>query len=72
MNPAYQVPEMEFCLQKIDAKAIIAPEKFLTQNYYEMLATSIPSLRLSSGNVIKENEKNSLRHVIIVGEAKLP
>lgn len=73
MNPAYQVPEMEFCLKKIDAKAIIAPEKFLTQNYYEMLAMSIPSLRhTKAGNVIKENEKNSLRHVIIVGESKLP
>lgn len=72
MNPAYQIPEMEFCLEKIGAKAIIAPEKFITQNYYEMLATSIPSLRSQQGTVIEKNSKNSLQNVIIFGANKLP
>lgn len=72
MNPAYQIPEMEFCLSKIGAKAIIAPEKFFTQNYYEMLAKSIPNIRETSGNFIEKNEKNSLRHVIIHSDKKLP
>jgi medium-chain acyl-CoA ligase, mitochondrial len=72
MNPAYQIPEMEFCLSKIEAKAIIAPEKFFTQNYYEMLAESIPCMRNMNGNTIEKNEKNSLRHVIIYGDKKLP
>lgn len=71
MNPAYQLPEMEFCLKKIDAKAIIAPEKFITQNYYEMLATYIPSMKTQQGSLIEGNEKNSLRNVIIFGKNKL-
>jgi medium-chain acyl-CoA ligase, mitochondrial len=72
MNPAYQIPEMEFSLSKIDAKAIIAPEKFMTQNYYEMLAKSIPSIKEMNGKTIEKNEKNSLRHVIIYSDKKLP
>jgi len=60
MNPAYQAPEMEFCLSKIEAKAIIAPEKFFTQNYYEMLTKSI-----------EKNGKTSLQHVIIFSDKKL-
>lgn len=74
MNPAYQLPELEYCLKKVDVKAIIAPEVYRKQKHYEMLATLLPSLKNSDDCVIKSNDKNSLRHVIIHSDSdkKLP
>ncbi|KYN04981.1 Acyl-CoA synthetase family member 2, mitochondrial, partial [Cyphomyrmex costatus] len=37
INPAYQQNELEYCLQKVNVKAIVSPEKFKTQNYPKML-----------------------------------
>jgi len=37
INPAYQYDELVYCLQKVDVKAIVSPEKFKTQNYPKML-----------------------------------
>jgi medium-chain acyl-CoA ligase, mitochondrial len=72
MNPAYQLPELDFCLKKVDVKAIIAPESFRKQKHYEMLATLLPSLKDSRSGSIENNDKNSLRNVIIHSDKKLP
>lgn len=71
MNPAYQLPELDYCLKKVDVKAIIIPESFRTQKYYEMVATLIPSLKHSK-NHIEDNNVNSLKHVIVYSDQKLP
>jgi medium-chain acyl-CoA ligase, mitochondrial len=71
MNPAYQLPELDFCLKKVDVKAIIAPETFRKQRHYEMLATLLPGLKSSRSRSI-ENDRNSVRNVIIHSDKKLP
>lgn len=72
LNPAYQLPELDFCLKKVDVKAIIAPETFRKQKHYEMLATLMPSLQHSRNGRIEGNDKNSLRNIIIHSDKKLP
>lgn len=37
INPAYQLDEVTYCLQKVGVKAVIAPDKFKTQRYPSML-----------------------------------
>ncbi|XP_017877807.1 acyl-CoA synthetase family member 2, mitochondrial [Ceratina calcarata] len=37
INPAYQVDEVVYCLQKVSVKAVISPTNFKTQNYPRML-----------------------------------
>ncbi|KYQ51328.1 Acyl-CoA synthetase family member 2, mitochondrial [Trachymyrmex zeteki] len=37
INPAYQQNELAYCLQRVNVKAIVSPEKFKTQNYPKML-----------------------------------
>jgi fatty-acyl-CoA synthase len=71
MNPGYQLPEVEYSLRKVDVKAIIMPETFKTQKYYEMLATLIPSLATSK-TTIEGNTVNSLKHVIVYTDKHLP
>lgn len=71
MNPAYQLPELAYSLKKVDVKAIIIPEEFRTQKYYQMLDTLLPSLK-HSGSEIKDNQINSLKNIIVYSEKKLP
>lgn len=52
-------------------KAIIIPETFFTQKYYEMLTTLIPSIKHSKSE-IQGNNVNSLKHVIVVSDNDLP
>lgn len=40
INPAYQQNEIEYCLNKISAKAVFTLSSFKTQNYPEMLETA--------------------------------
>ncbi|XP_068720322.1 medium-chain acyl-CoA ligase ACSF2, mitochondrial-like [Montipora capricornis] len=37
INPAYQIPEMEYALKKVGCKALIMADQFKTQDYYNML-----------------------------------
>ncbi|CRK94406.1 CLUMA_CG007913, isoform A [Clunio marinus] len=71
LNPAYQIPELDYCLKKVNVKVIIAAESFRKQKHYEMLSTLLPNLKHSKGGVI-ENKENSVRHVIIHSDKKLP
>lgn len=65
LNPAYTINELKYCLDKVDIKAVIAPEIFRTQKYFEML-TQLSKKELPSGL------KSSLEHIIIYGKNKLP
>lgn len=71
MNPAYQLPELDYCLKKVDVKAIIMPEEFRKQKYYQMLDTLLPDLK-HSGTHIQNNQVNSLQNVIVFSDKKLP
>lgn len=72
LNPAYTLPELNYCINKVDMKAIIAPELFRKFNQYEILSTLIPNLKNSNGTFIDDNNVNSIRHVIIKSDKKLP
>lgn len=61
MNPAYQLPELDYSLKKVDTKAIIAPEVFRKQKHYEML--------MSLMNADKQYES---MNVIVHSKKKLP
>jgi len=63
LNPAYQVPEIEYCIKKVGIKAMITTETFKTQNYYKMLAEIIPEL--NSGNTKLQAQNYSMERVII-------
>ncbi|XP_023170372.2 medium-chain acyl-CoA ligase ACSF2, mitochondrial [Drosophila hydei] len=71
INPAYQAPEVEYCLKKVDIKAIIAPETFKSQNYYEILRSICPELADSEPGKIKSDKFPHLRAVIINSQQSL-
>jgi fatty-acyl-CoA synthase len=65
LNPAYTIQELNYCLEKVDIKAVIAPEMFRTQKYFDMLTQSVKKDNTSGS-------RNSLEHIIIYGNQKLP
>lgn len=64
MNPAYQLPELSYCIEKVQIKAIIAPESFRKQKHFEMLTTFIDGA--------KNESISSLQTIIIKSDKKLP
>lgn len=65
LNPAYQGPEIAQCIKKVNMKAIVTPEIYKTQKYYEMLCKNIPELTTSSDAVIRSKEFDSFTTLIL-------
>lgn len=71
LNPAYQIPELEYCVEKVGMKAIVAPEEYKTQKYYEMMTRILPEM-VGSGKQIKSAKHPNMETVIIDTDKKLP
>ncbi|XP_039501486.1 medium-chain acyl-CoA ligase ACSF2, mitochondrial [Drosophila santomea] len=65
LNPAYQGPEIAYCLNKANVKAIIAPETFKSQNYYEILRDICPEISDAEPGKIRSEKFPHLQSVII-------
>ncbi|RXM31050.1 hypothetical protein EOD39_7307 [Acipenser ruthenus] len=57
VNPAYQVKELEFVLQKVGCTAVVCPTQFKTQRYYDMLKQVCPELEKASPGGLKSSSK---------------
>ncbi|KAM9394403.1 medium-chain acyl-CoA ligase ACSF2, mitochondrial-like [Pholidichthys leucotaenia] len=65
LNPAYQLKEIEFTLQKVQCKAVVCPTSFKTQKFYEMLRELCPEIETKPGGMIKSSRLPHLRLVIV-------
>ncbi|KAH8263040.1 hypothetical protein KR044_003542, partial [Drosophila immigrans] len=71
INPAFQGPEVSYCLKKVDIKAIVAPEAFKSTKYYEILCDICPEVVHSEPGKIKSEEFPHLRTIIINSQQSL-
>ncbi|XP_050318965.1 medium-chain acyl-CoA ligase ACSF2, mitochondrial-like [Bactrocera neohumeralis] len=71
INPAFQGPEVEYCLKKVKVKAIIMPESFKTQNYYEIIKGICPELPDSVDGRIRSVNLPHLKYVVVDTPNKL-
>ncbi|XP_068192292.1 medium-chain acyl-CoA ligase ACSF2, mitochondrial-like isoform X2 [Antennarius striatus] len=65
VNPAYQVEEVEFTLNKVQCKAVVCPTRFKTQDYCEMLRQLCPDIGKTPVGVVKSSRLPDLRMVIV-------
>jgi len=72
VNPAYRLAELEYALNKVGVKAIVAAESFKTSRYLEMLQALAPELATSEPGALQAARLPSLRWVIRMGEAQTP
>lgn len=71
INPAFQGPELAYCLNKVDMKAIVAPEAFRTTKYYEIIRDICPEVADSEPGKIKSEKFPHLRSIIINSQESL-
>uniref|UniRef100_A0A182NT90 Medium-chain acyl-CoA ligase ACSF2, mitochondrial n=1 Tax=Anopheles dirus TaxID=7168 RepID=A0A182NT90_9DIPT len=72
INPAYQIPELEYALRKVGVKAIVAAEGYRQQNYYGMISHIVPELASSKPGQLSSKSLPDLSTVIIDTKKSLP
>ena len=69
---AYQPAELLYCLNKVGVAALVAAERFKSQNYYNLLSSVVPEVETSKAGQLASKAVPSLRHVILMTEAEVP
>ncbi|GAB6026906.1 hypothetical protein CHUAL_013551 [Chamberlinius hualienensis] len=73
INPAYQVPEVDYCIRKVGMKAIVIYDQFKTQDYFQMLTKLIPEINdIKPGNKIKSKNYPYFDTIITMANKELP
>jgi fatty-acyl-CoA synthase len=72
INPAYQVVELEYALNKVGCRALIAAERFKTSNYLGMLEELAPELATSDPGALKSRRLPHLQWIIRLGSGHSP
>ena len=72
VNPAYRLFELEYALNKVECKAIVAAEKFKSSEYLNMLNTLAPELSSCEPGYLRSRKLPHLTTVIRMGEAQTP
>jgi fatty-acyl-CoA synthase len=72
VNPAYRLFELEFVLNKVECKAIIAAEKFKSSEYLKMLETLAPEIATCEPGHLRAKKLPYLRTVVRMGDTTSP
>lgn len=68
INPAYRRAEVEYALNKVGCKALIATPKFKSSNYLAMIQELAPELASATPGQLTSVRLPSLQSVIILGD----
>ncbi|WP_296662745.1 AMP-binding protein [Paraburkholderia sp.] len=72
INPAYRLAELEYALNKVGCKAIVAAERFKTSQYLDMLQTLAPELASATPGDLHAARLPDLRAVIRMCDTDTP
>jgi fatty-acyl-CoA synthase len=72
INPAYRTYELEYALNKVGCKAIIAAETFKSSHYLSMLQELAPELSTCKPAALKSTKLPQLEIVIRMGDKSTP
>ncbi|KAM6967215.1 medium-chain acyl-CoA ligase ACSF2, mitochondrial-like [Tautogolabrus adspersus] len=65
LNPAYQVKEIEYTLNKVQCKAVVCPTRFRAQHFCELLREICPEIDTAPVGMLKSSRVPDLRMVIV-------
>ncbi|KFB41496.1 AGAP008557-PA-like protein [Anopheles sinensis] len=72
INPAYQIPELQYALEKVGVKALVAAKGYRQQNNYGMISHIVPELASSKPGELRSKQLPALSTVIIDSDDHLP
>ncbi|GFT22810.1 medium-chain acyl-CoA ligase ACSF2, mitochondrial [Nephila pilipes] len=70
INPASQASELEYCLKKVDCKALITWDILKTQIFYDILCHIIPDLPKSDSYKLDTKKFPNLKSIIMISKDK--
>ncbi|SMG02591.1 AMP-binding protein [Burkholderia singularis] len=68
VNPAYRLTELEYALNKVGCKLLIAAERFKSSAYVEMIAQIAPELASCAGGALHAKRVPGLRAVVAMAD----
>ena len=68
INPAYRTSELEYALNKVNAKALILARQFKSSNYVEMLRQIVPEMDAATPGRLFSAALPALRTVVLTGD----
>ncbi|GAB0099948.1 acyl-CoA synthetase family member 2, mitochondrial-like [Sergentomyia squamirostris] len=68
LNPAYEAPEMEYCMKKVGIKALVTSESFRNKDYYNKLLEIIPDLGSFESERIQNKKFPALSSIVIASD----
>ncbi|AOK28345.1 MULTISPECIES: AMP-binding protein [Burkholderia] len=68
VNPAYRLTELEYALNKVGCKLLIAAERFKSSAYVEMIAQIAPELASCAGGALHAKRVPALRAVVAMAD----
>lgn len=72
VNPGYRLSELEYTLNKVGVKALIAAETFKTSDYLAMMEALAPEIPTSTSGRLRAAKLPHLRTVVKLGGAARP
>jgi fatty-acyl-CoA synthase len=72
INPAYQITELEYALNKVGCKALVMARSLRSSDYLGMLWTLAPELATQPASRFRAQKLPHLRHVIVLDDAPVP
>ncbi|MBT8108899.1 MAG: AMP-binding protein [Gammaproteobacteria bacterium] len=72
INPAYRLYELDFALNKVECKVVIAAEKFKSSEYLHMLGTLAPEIASCEPGYLRSDKLPHLTTIIRMGDERSP
>ncbi len=70
INPAYRLAELEYALNKVECKALIAAEAFKSSLYLDMIRELAPEIEVAVPGALQSEKLPFLKTVIRLGEER--
>jgi fatty-acyl-CoA synthase len=67
LNPAYRIPEIEYCLNKVECRAVVVADRLKTSDYIAMLRELLPESEANPAGALHAARVASLRTLIHIG-----
>lgn len=67
INPAYRISEVEYTLNKVKAKALVAAESFKTSRYLEMIEALAPEIAVGHNGSLESRKLPHLKAAVKIG-----
>ncbi|XP_063922160.1 medium-chain acyl-CoA ligase ACSF2, mitochondrial-like isoform X2 [Zophobas morio] len=68
LNPVYEAPEIKYCINKTQMKALVCGDKFKHRDYYETMLNIAPELQKCDPGKLQSKKVPSLKTVIRISD----